>query len=123
MSSTNFTLDDFQAVLERAATDETFRQLCLSSPSAAFEEATGKAIPESFKLRFIDNTGFNLTLVLPELGASRELSDEQKRAVTAGLGSALSVHSNTWFGGVDDAELYGMLSDAGKRWTNQSGVS
>ena len=128
MSVTNFTLDDFQAVLERSAIDEAFHQLCLSNPSAALEEVTGKTVPESFKLRFIDNTGFDLTLVLPELGTSRELSNEQRRAVTAGLGSALSMHSNTWsagekFGGVNDTELYGMLSDAGKRWTNQSGAS
>src|SRR6476646_2416609 len=64
---TDFTKDDIQNILGRSATDTAFRQLCLSDSSAAVEEATGKQVPVSFELQFVDNSGADLILVLPHV--------------------------------------------------------
>ena len=72
-------------VIERAQTDSEFRQLCLSNPNAAAREATGKDIPEDFTLKFVDNQGADLTVVLPDLvDSSVELSNAELEQVAGG---------------------------------------
>jgi len=72
-------------VIERAQTDSEFRQQCLDNPNAAAKEATGKDIPEDFSLRFVDNQGADLTVVLPDMVDSKaELSDSQLEQVAGG---------------------------------------
>lgn len=74
-------------VLQRASVDATYRELALRDPAAAVKEATGVAVPAGFKLRFVDNQGADLTLVLPALQkAGGELSDEDLEKVAGGKG-------------------------------------
>ena len=73
-----------QEVLRRASADADFRQLCLTSPQAAVKAATGRDLPEGFDLQLVDNRGANLTVVLPDLTASTELSDSDLENIAGG---------------------------------------
>ena len=79
-----------ETIIKRAQTDSEFRQLCLDSPNTAAQKATGKDIPEGFTLRFVENQGADMTVVLPDLvDANAELADADLEAVAGGkcLGS------------------------------------
>ena len=69
-------------VISKAGSDPDFRRKALSDPNAAVEEVAGKALPEGYKLQFVDNAGADQTIVLPDDGA---LSDELDQ-VTGGTG-------------------------------------
>ena len=74
-----------ETIIKRAQTDSEFRQLCLDSPNTAAQKATGKDIPEGFTLRFVENQGADMTVVLPDLvDANAELSDADLEAVAGG---------------------------------------
>lgn len=74
-----------QQVIKRAQTDSEFRQLCLSDPNAAATEVTGKDIPAGYNLRFVENQGADLTVVLPDvIEESVELSDDELDHVAGG---------------------------------------
>jgi hypothetical protein len=74
-----------EEVVKRAQSDLEFRQLCLSDPNSATKKVTDKDIPEGFKLRFVENQGADLTVVLPDLiDANAELSDEELEQVAGG---------------------------------------
>ena len=85
------TLTSFEAeqaieqIVKRAQTDSEFRKLCLDNPDAAATEATGKNIPEDFTLRFVENQGADLTVVLPDMvDPSAELSEQELEQVAGG---------------------------------------
>jgi hypothetical protein len=72
-------------IVKRAQTDSEFRQLCLNDPNGAAQEATGKDIPEDFSLRFVENQGADLTVVLPDMiDTNAELSEQELEAVAGG---------------------------------------
>jgi|SRR5580658_1716481 hypothetical protein len=72
-------------VFKKATTDAAFRKLCLSDAKAAVKQATGEDVPANFKLRFVENQGANLTIVLPDLRpAGGELKDEELEQVAGG---------------------------------------
>ncbi len=74
-----------QKVLKKAGSDATFHALALSNPAAAVKEATGKDLPAGYTVRFVDNKGADLTLVLPDVAAdSEELSDAELEQVAGG---------------------------------------
>ena len=74
-----------QEIIKRAQTDSEFRALCLDNPNAAAKEATGKEIPQGFTLRFVENEGADLTVVLPDaVDLSAELSEEDLEQVAGG---------------------------------------
>ena len=74
-----------ETIIKRAQTDSEFRQLCLDSPNTAAQKATGKDIPEGFTLRFVENQGADMTVVLPDLvDANAELADAELEAVAGG---------------------------------------
>ncbi len=80
-------------IVKRAQTDSKFRQLCLNDPNAAAHEATGKDLPDGFTLRFVENQGADLTVVLLDIiDANAELSDVELEQVAGGgsKGSAIS---------------------------------
>lgn len=70
-------------VFKRAATDEQFRQLCLKDPHTAIKQVSGKDIPKSINIRFVDQTE-GLVLTLPAKGAE-ELTDAQLEALAGGV--------------------------------------
>jgi len=81
-----------EALLARSATDLEFRKRLLTEPRAALAEFSGKAIPASVNVVFIENSG-GATIVLPDpIDAAGELSSEELEAVAGGTtSSCLSV--------------------------------
>ncbi len=74
-----------QEVVKRAQTDSEFRRLCLTEPNTAAKQAIGKDVPEGFTLRFIENQGADLTVVLPDfIDEKAELSDKDLDQVAGG---------------------------------------
>ena len=74
-----------ERIVKRAQTDIQFRQLCLDNPNYAALEVTGNNIPEGFTLRFVENQGADLTVVLPDLvDSDAELSDLELEQVAGG---------------------------------------
>jgi len=74
-----------QALLARSATDREFRQKLLTDPRAAISEATGRELPESYNVKFVENTA-DATVVLPDpVQPSAELADSELETVAGGL--------------------------------------
>lgn len=75
-------------VVKRSTTDPEYRALLLSDPDAAIAKVNPLPIPANFKIRFVDNAGANLTVVLPDpVAASGELSDAELEQVAGGAGN------------------------------------
>ncbi len=74
-----------QQIIKRAQTDSEYRQRCLSDPNAAATEVTGKEMPAGYTLKFVENQGADLTIVLPDIiEESAELSDAELDEVAGG---------------------------------------
>ena len=74
-----------QQIIKRAQTDAEYRQLCLSDPNKAATEVTGKEMPAGYTLKFVENQGADLTVVLPDIiEESAELSDTELDQVAGG---------------------------------------
>ncbi|MEZ5403202.1 MAG: hypothetical protein R2729_26220 [Bryobacteraceae bacterium] len=75
-------------VVKKSTTDPGFRALALSDPNAAIGKINATPIPSDFKIRFVDNAGANLTVVLPDpVAEGGELSDAELEQVAGGVGS------------------------------------
>jgi hypothetical protein len=74
-----------QRVITRAMNDTDFRQKALTDGNEAVEEAAGRPLPEGYRLRFVDNAGADLTIVLADSHEGPELSDENLAQVAGGL--------------------------------------
>jgi hypothetical protein len=73
-----------RGVLARSATDMEFRQKLVSEPRAAFSEYTGREVPESFNVAFVENQA-DATIVLPNaIDSEAELSEQELEAVAGG---------------------------------------
>jgi hypothetical protein len=80
-----------EGVATKAAEDADFHAKAISNPSAAIEEVAGKAVPAGFKVRFLAQEGYDLTLTLPDpIAADGELSDEDLESVAGGRCSGIS---------------------------------
>lgn len=88
MSSAKHDFDSaLENILQRAIMDDSFRRLCLTEPGAAFEAVTGEAPPAGLKLRFIENQGDEVTIVLPNaMRTAGELADDALTQVAAAAG-------------------------------------
>ncbi|MEZ5403201.1 MAG: hypothetical protein R2729_26215 [Bryobacteraceae bacterium] len=74
-------------VVKKATVDPAFRALALADPNAAVGKINPNPIPGTFKLRFVDNAGANLTVVLPDpVAEGGELSDAELEQVAGGVG-------------------------------------
>jgi hypothetical protein len=58
-------------VLRRAETDPSFRSALLSTPKEALEAEFAIDLPDSFNIRFVENNGADLTVVLPDVASER----------------------------------------------------
>lgn len=72
-------------VKKKAMQDADFRKLSLTDPEAAIKEITGKDLPEDFKLKFVENDGVNMTIVLPDMISHEMSEDELEKAVGGAL--------------------------------------
>lgn len=76
--------EQLHGLLARSATDREFRQKLLTDPRAAVSEYTGKWVPETLNLVFVENKA-DATIVLPAAyDPSAELSDAELETVAGG---------------------------------------
>lgn len=73
-----------RAVVKRANIDRTFREILLKAPDEAIALVTGKPTPEDLKIRFVENQGANLTVVLPDSVGNAELSADDLDMIAGG---------------------------------------
>lgn len=69
-------------VIQKAWEDPSFKQRLLSDPKAALKEALGITLPESMKLKAVEEGSDELYLVIPQSPASND-----KKANVRTLGS------------------------------------
>jgi hypothetical protein len=85
-----------QAVLERSATDQSFRKDLLTNPRQAIGAHFGKgaeSVPANFNVKFIENTA-SATVVLPDfVDDAAQLSEEELETVAGGTTPACAVAS------------------------------
>lgn len=90
-----------QQVGERAATDLEFRSLCLKDIHAAVLQETGVEVPASFKIGVLDQTVYNLSIVLPAIQLpDNELSESELESVAGGSKAGAEDFFNGVAGGV-----------------------
>jgi uncharacterized membrane protein YgcG len=78
-----------EKIFRMAANDADFRSLALRDGRAAVEKATGRKLPEGFKIRFVDPKGTHLTAVLPRAAyEEEELGEFELLAVAGGKGGS-----------------------------------
>ena len=81
-------LDDWtvlnKQVIARASTDAAYREMLLSDPRAAMEQAFGQQLPATLQVKVIEQEPNTLYLVLPRAGAGNELSEDALDAVVGG---------------------------------------
>ena len=76
-------------VARRSTNDTEFRKLCLSNPGEAISSVSDTPLPPNFKIRFVENQGANMTVVLPDPVTGNELQDADLEAVVGGFKFAL----------------------------------
>jgi hypothetical protein len=76
--------DALRAVAERSRTDAKFRELALKDAGAAVAEVASAPMPAGLKVRFVAKAGYDITVVLPEVGQEGEIGDEQMAGIAGG---------------------------------------
>ncbi|HEX8391714.1 MAG TPA: NHLP leader peptide family RiPP precursor [Longimicrobium sp.] len=80
-----------EAVVHRASGDRVFRQQLLADPAAAIRAGYGVTLPAGFRIQFVEKPAtLDVLIVLPELAAGEELSDDDLEAVAGGTAGAWS---------------------------------
>ena len=74
----------FAYIMQRATEDSFFRDGLLKTPKKTLEKELGIELPNHFNIRFIDNEGADLTIVLPDL-SDQPLSDSDLEYVAGGV--------------------------------------
>jgi hypothetical protein len=72
-----------RTVVERSLSDRTFRALALTDADAAISAVTNTEAPADLRIRFVDNAGHDMTVVLPD-PLEQELPREEELAAMAG---------------------------------------
>ena len=66
-----------------AMKDSVFRKMCLANAAAAVKAVSGKELPEGMKVKFIENDGNHMTIVLPDM-VDGEMSESDLDSVAGG---------------------------------------
>ena len=78
-----------QHLIEKAMKDESFRKLLIENPGAAIEAETGMKIPETVKIKVLEEDPQTVYLVLPSIPVQEgelELSQSELESVAGGTG-------------------------------------
>jgi hypothetical protein len=78
--------EKLRVLARRAQTDMEFRKLCLTEPAKAIAAIDPRPAPAWFRIRFVENQGATLTVVLPDPAQDSELSDSDLEQVAGGAG-------------------------------------
>lgn len=84
---TDWTKEELEKVLleikKKAITDADFRRQALLDASSVVKDISGKELPDGMKLKFIENDGAHMTIVLPDM-ATGEISEDELDQVAGG---------------------------------------
>ena len=81
-----------QQLIEKAMKDESFRKLLIENPGAAIEAETGMKIPETLKIKVLEEGPQTVYLVLPSIPGKDteiELTESELEEVAGG-------HQDIW---------------------------
>jgi len=73
-------------LIQKAQSNEAFRNQLVNDPRAAIEAHLGETIPASFNVKTIEETPDTFFLVLPAQRGSRELTEAELDKVSGGSG-------------------------------------
>jgi hypothetical protein len=84
-----WTIDELEAALaevaRRSSVDPDFRALALKDGASAIAQVAGKAAPDDQKFRFVDNSGKEKVIPLPDpVPDLEELSEAELAAIAGG---------------------------------------
>ncbi|MDR1473255.1 MAG: NHLP leader peptide family RiPP precursor [Lactobacillales bacterium] len=66
----------YAKVMQKATTDEIFREELLNNPKSAIEKLTGEILPDDYKIKVLENDpNYTATFVLPDLKPDLDLDD------------------------------------------------
>jgi hypothetical protein len=78
-----------QKLIEKALKDEAFRKLLIENPSAAIEKEFNIKMPETIKLKVLEEDAKTVFMVLPyssHSGTNLELTETELESVSGGTG-------------------------------------
>ena len=88
MNWTSEQLDQtLRTLVERSISDKDFRALAVTDANAAIKAVTDTPVPAGFRIRFVDNAGYDMTVVLPDPPATAQqqpLDDAELAGVAGG---------------------------------------
>src|SRR5436309_2704484 len=110
-----WTVDELEAILaeiaRRSSVDPDFRALALKDAASAIANVSGRAAPVDQKFRFVDNSGSDKVIPLPDpVPDLEELSDAELAAVAGGTD-----HGGGCYPGIPPARSPGSLG--GGAWS------
>ena len=74
-----------RTIVEKSLHDRAFRALALKDSPGAVHAVSPTPLPTGFTVKFVDNAGADLTIVLPDAtGAAREIDEEDLAGVAGG---------------------------------------
>ncbi len=83
--------DLVKVLINRAMTDDAFRNEFLRNPEAIIEKETGKKLPEGIHIKAVEETPTTVCIVVPaKFPAEAELSDEALSQVAGGVTTTLT---------------------------------
>jgi hypothetical protein len=95
MSWTQEQIDDtLRRIVERSLTDPDFRLLAIRDGHAAIHAVSDARVPADFEVRFVDNAGADMTIVLPDARSTSDIEEQELAGVAGGAGIGVTFACN-----------------------------